>query len=329
MQIRHPTPANRDELADLWAACFPEDTPAQAQAYFAAFYIEELTWVVQSGGQIIAMLQTVPYTLSVRGKAVEAKTFTGVCVHPDYRGQGVAGALMQHALLEAGKESLPLFFLNTDLPSVYSGIGFAPVTHNALSIPQGPDIACRIETTASPSAILLKKANKTYNTWNKPYNLYTIRDLPAFRRMAALEKIFGAVWHIADQAYAITEGQKIIEIVWANPAAAQALLAHLNLTVTPPRNMARAVCLPALCQGLQTAENGEITLKITDPVFPPQSLTFIAQNGRLSIIKTQEAPQTIITTAALTQWLTGYPTNLPDYMLRMLPPQHNIMFEIM
>ncbi|MCL2433616.1 MAG: GNAT family N-acetyltransferase [Clostridia bacterium] len=369
MQILRPDFSSRDELAALWARCFPEDTPTQAQAYFKGFFNEGLAWCVKDKNRIIAMLQTVPYRLSIRGKPREAKTFTGVCVHPEYRGRGVAGSLMRHAIAEAKEEGLPLFFLHTGSPEVYSGVGFADIvevkrflTSETKKPRTGESCRFRIAYETSPDSKILQEMSAVYAEWTKPYNMHTLRDSAAFARLAAMEEIYSAKWFTARNAegqlaaYALVEYEinEILELVWSDTKAAKSLLEHLPgllctmpvdlgfamATTPPPHKMARAVHLPALCEGLPAEADGEIILQITDPVFDSETWRFSAKGGRLSVLRLYKtaldrtgSEHVEITVATLTQWLTGYPTALPknleQKMLAMLPPKQNVMFEIM
>jgi len=132
--IQHPRDTR--DLLPLWLACFPEDTPAQAAAFFSMS--EQTFWAIYQHDQPIAMLLTRPHRVWVRGRAVAAQAIAGVCTHPAHRGRGLAHKLLTHAILTAREDHVPLQFLDTHLPGVYTGCGFARAAQRVRVLPSTP-----------------------------------------------------------------------------------------------------------------------------------------------------------------------------------------------
>lgn len=86
----------KSETRALWKLVF-NDSDAFIDLYFNRVYHPRYNIVCQLDRQVVAALQTLPYTLLYHGSEVHTAYISGVSTHPDYRQQGVADNLMRQA----------------------------------------------------------------------------------------------------------------------------------------------------------------------------------------------------------------------------------------
>ena len=88
--------AIRQECAKLWLDTF-HDPEEYVQTYFSRIYRSEDNVCIKSGGEVIAALQTIPFTLLCEGSQLHAAYISGVAVKETYRGQNIGSELMHQA----------------------------------------------------------------------------------------------------------------------------------------------------------------------------------------------------------------------------------------
>ena len=130
MELRKAT--EHDDLRSLWALCFPEDDGAR---YFEREYRPCDALIYEDGGTVRAMLHILPRSLRLFGKSVPAGYIFAVGTHPENRGQGLAGDLVEQALFELHLRGVPLAMLlpcSEGVQALYRKYGFVRVGHRVL-----------------------------------------------------------------------------------------------------------------------------------------------------------------------------------------------------
>lgn len=97
----------KQETENLWRLCF-HDTDAFIRLYFDKVYQDEHALTIERKGKVVAALQLLPYTMQIDGVAFPFAYVSGVCTHPDYRGQGLMRELMAMADDRLRAEQIPL-----------------------------------------------------------------------------------------------------------------------------------------------------------------------------------------------------------------------------
>jgi predicted acetyltransferase len=93
----------KSSLLKLWKLCFPQDSDEFIGFYFDKVYKNGESLLYLENEKPVAFLQMIPYSLKI-GKAIyTAGYLSGVMTHPDYRGKGYMGRLLNLAF-EAMKE---------------------------------------------------------------------------------------------------------------------------------------------------------------------------------------------------------------------------------
>lgn len=105
----------------LWKRCFG-DTDDFLDIYFERKYTDESNLTIRRDAQVVAAAQVLPYRLLFGGQPLPAGYLSGLCVHPQQRGNGFAARLVRAAhrklhrqgaalsLLIPGDESLRRFY---------------------------------------------------------------------------------------------------------------------------------------------------------------------------------------------------------------------------
>lgn len=86
----------REKVKSLWRLCF-DDTEEFIDMYFRLRYNNDVNIAIQSGEDVIAALQMLPYPMTFCGKEINTVYISGACTHPDYRNRGVMRELFSQA----------------------------------------------------------------------------------------------------------------------------------------------------------------------------------------------------------------------------------------
>ncbi len=155
-------------------ALTPEDGPAMVRLSREAFggpspSVDALQWHegirrwgVFDGRTLVAKLNDRDYLSGIRGRDVSTAGIAGVAVVPEYRGRGVAGRLMTHALRAARDRGAAVSTLFRTVPGMYRALGYEQVAEQVvgeypagalsrLRVPHG--IVGRRATAADAAAI--------------------------------------------------------------------------------------------------------------------------------------------------------------------------------
>lgn len=86
----------REKVKKLWRLCF-DDSEEFVEMYFRLRYNSDVNVAIESGDEVIAALQMLPYPMTFFGNCVSTSYISGACTHPDYRSRGVMRELLSHA----------------------------------------------------------------------------------------------------------------------------------------------------------------------------------------------------------------------------------------
>lgn len=86
----------REKVKKLWKLCF-NDSDEFIDMYFRLRYNSEVNITIQSGDEVIAAMQMLPYPMTFFGNTLSTSYVSGACTHPDYRDRGVMRELLSQA----------------------------------------------------------------------------------------------------------------------------------------------------------------------------------------------------------------------------------------
>lgn len=129
MNIRRGTTRDTETIKALWAYCFERPGDPFFEWYFSkACRMEDVLLGIESG-QVACDLHLRPYTLSLRGKRLDADYIVGVATHPAARGRGLARQLLAGAFRASRKAGKPVDILMPSDGSFYQPEGFSFYCH--------------------------------------------------------------------------------------------------------------------------------------------------------------------------------------------------------
>ncbi len=86
----------QEKVKNLWKLCF-NDSEEFTEMYFQLRYNNDVNIAIQSGEEVIAALQMLPYPMTFEGEDIHTAYISGACTHPDYRNRGVMQELLSQA----------------------------------------------------------------------------------------------------------------------------------------------------------------------------------------------------------------------------------------
>lgn len=119
----------------MWKLCF-SDSEEFIDLYFRLRYSNDVNIAIQSGEEVIASLQMLPYPMTFGTSLIDTAYVSGACTHPDYRNKGVMRELLSHAftrMLHNGVALSALIPAEPWLFDYYAHTGYAPVFRYAQS----------------------------------------------------------------------------------------------------------------------------------------------------------------------------------------------------
>ena len=115
----------------LWETCFPDEGGFN-DYFFAHFYKEKYTLLYLEGETLVAMVQMLPYRMTVGGLSREATYIYGACTDPAHRRKGYMARLLERSFeldREAGRIASVLIPAEKWLFDFYKPFGYEPFFH--------------------------------------------------------------------------------------------------------------------------------------------------------------------------------------------------------
>lgn len=113
--------ADEAQIVALLARCF--DTDFGGRSFFRTRH--HLRLVIRDGGAIVAHMAIQFRAVRLGGRLTDIAALAEVATHPDHRGRGLAGRLLQAAIAE-GRAARAAHFLLFGTAGLYAAAGFAP-----------------------------------------------------------------------------------------------------------------------------------------------------------------------------------------------------------
>ena len=108
----------REKVKNLWKLCF-NDSEEFTELYFRLRYNNDINIAIQSGEEVIAALQMLPYPMTFEGEDIHTAYISGACTHPDYRNRGVMHELLSQAFARMLHNNVAL---STLIPAADTGL---------------------------------------------------------------------------------------------------------------------------------------------------------------------------------------------------------------
>ncbi len=343
--IHKAEPHRRDDVRRLWELSFHEGGPRYVDWFFDDVYTAENTLCLTEGGELLSVLQMIPYPLRLRGRAVTVETLCGVATDPAHKLRGHAKRLMAAALRDMADRGRGFTFLYPFDHVFYDRLGWSTVSYQmeylrpAAELPDALPQGYTAEWTEQPDISAL---SAVYDRFVAGRHLAVLRDEPLWRkRLGELRSLGGRAVvlfrHGQPVGYGLLEESedeaRLSEQITLSAEGTQALLAALKLLGKTALWSApaddRAILLPghwidraklqpfvmmrvtdaalAVAQATPAAE-GELTIEITGDGMVPENnglWRLHARGGQASLTRTQEPADFSCPVGALVRILTG------------------------
>lgn len=144
MPAREPYENNqmvKEEVKALWRLCF-DDSEEFIEMYFDLRYNNDANIAIESGNEVIAALQMIPYPMTFCGKVIDTSYISGACTHPEFRSKGVMRELLSQAHTRMMQKGISISTLIPGEPwlfDYYTRMGYASVfdySKEALTLPK-------------------------------------------------------------------------------------------------------------------------------------------------------------------------------------------------
>ena len=163
----------RERVKELWKRCF-NDSKEFIELYFRLRYNNEVNLAIESGEEVIAALQMIPYPMTYAGSIVSSSYISGACTHPDFRNRGVMHELLRQAF---GKMFRNNVLFSTLIPAeewlfdYYAKRGYSATFHYEIKTIKRKE---EYHTTKENTLVDLFGIN--IPDWDKEYQIECITD---------------------------------------------------------------------------------------------------------------------------------------------------------
>ncbi len=262
------------EHKKLYLLCFTEDTAEDAELLFKnVFSKAKMVSEYNEAGQPIAMLYLMDAKIVDNGKSDDFYYLYAACTHPDHRGKGIMGKLLEKAKAEAIKDNKKGIFLkpaNPPLFNFYAKSDFLPYFNVCKVVMDRNDFINRypqndLFTTTdlnewySLRQTFLKQLNSPYVEFSKEM-LTTAAD----GCIAVKAEDFGFVYEIRDDLFLIKEAI-------CKKGSANALFSAISTTLTEANCKKVEIRLPPVLKD---------TLSDFDNPLQPFSVMWFTEKGK-------------------------------------------------
>lgn len=230
----------RDDVRRLWELSFHEGGPRYVDWFFDDVYTPDNTLCLTQDGELLSVLQMIPYPVSLRGRTVTMDTLTGVATAPEHKLRGHARRLMAESLQDMARRGQGFTFLYPFDHVFYTRLGWVTVSEQLdylrplAELPEALPTGYEAVFSAEPDIQIL---SALYDGFMAGRNLHVLREERHWRkRLGELRSLNGQcvlLYHNGQPcAYGlIEEGEdetRLSEQISPRPQDTLALLAALR-----------------------------------------------------------------------------------------------------
>lgn len=158
--VRVAKDTDREAFYRLWKICFG-DSDAFCDWFFTNRFIPDDSVALEKDGEIVSCMQAFPYTLWIRGKAVQGAMLCGVSTHPNHRKKGYMRQVFTYAVNHLRQKGYIVLPHTPAVLSQYFPFGHFPVAD-----------AAYLEYACVPSVDGVYGIRQEEKDWDKLFSLY-------------------------------------------------------------------------------------------------------------------------------------------------------------
>src|SRR5512143_4035305 len=177
--LRTIEPRERDAVLDLLAGWLND------RAFFARYFAydptfrDDLCFVAEADGRLVSTLQVFRKVVRVEGVALAVGGIGNVFTDPQWRGAGVAGALLERAIAAMDAHGFDASLLFASRLDFYARFGWQSLPRQLSFISQSPTVAPRAALEPFDAARDLDEVMAIYDVYGAEVPGATVRD-PAY-----------------------------------------------------------------------------------------------------------------------------------------------------
>lgn len=176
--------AERESCLMLWSSVFPEDA-----SYFAERLASEAdcgletTWLALVDGEMVSAAQVFPYWARLGKASVRVGGIGNVATKPDYRGRGLAQAILNAQIHWMSENGVAVSALYTGIPDFYAALGWRIAPREVLVVEGRALAALAVEPPAPYEVSPYRTSDaeevcRLYESFNAGRPGSRVRDLP-------------------------------------------------------------------------------------------------------------------------------------------------------
>lgn len=232
----------RGKVKNLWKRCF-DDTEEYVDLYFNSRYNNDVNIAIESGDEVIAALQMIPYPMTFEGKEINSAYISGACTHPDYRSRGVMHELLSQAFIRMLQNEVAVSTLIPAEPwlfDYYARHGFAPVFRYRKLIYTAPE-------TTLPEGDTVLKVTHEYEEEIYEYLNRKQKERPNYiqHTQKDFEFVLSDLRLSQGEVYTLSQEGKIVALAFAYPTDNGGLYIGEIVSDTPETN---SMLLQRVCE---------------------------------------------------------------------------------
>lgn len=104
-------PDDLPQLQELWAVCFPEESPSRTQRFFTTLFSPDTCFVAKEAKEVLCAVYVIPYQGVLDGKRHQVAYLYRALTKPSHRGQGIFTALHAYLRQVLSEQGFELLFL--------------------------------------------------------------------------------------------------------------------------------------------------------------------------------------------------------------------------
>jgi predicted N-acetyltransferase YhbS len=178
MELRAAHAAERDKVLDLLALWYGD------RSFFARYNLndrsfrDDLCLIARDGGRLVATLQIFDRRVRLAGQAVPAAALGSVFTHQDYRGRGIASALISLAIATMEREGFEVSLLFSDRLNFYGRFGWRSAFRviTIVSPPSSEHFTSAVALRPFDRARDLEQVRRIYDRYSGRFNTSVVRD---------------------------------------------------------------------------------------------------------------------------------------------------------
>lgn len=297
--------ATCEQVIKLWQTCF-HDNESFVRLFFDHVYNPATLRAYEREGQLLAMLQALPYTFTAWGREFDCAYIAGVATAPQERNKGLMRRLLNHTLQELCTKGITMSLLIPAEPWLFDYYAHSGFTTISYTIEESPKVPDAMPHGYHECKIPADKQHKLYDKLCRKRDASVLHMRPDYYIILADLRLSGGHVHTIAApdgvpcaiAWVIPTPDKVIvkEYVATSDTATSALLFCLGKhygnrriiynrpsTTGTPRAMIRITNVPGILEQWAIAHpEAEITLAVEDALIHHNNGIWHIANGSLS-----------------------------------------------